>query len=81
MAKENLTKSTDLAVHDGAHGGKRMKSKPVSSICENDIPEINAILAKQDTVNLTPGPNGTVKIIHIRRKIVKTVQGNDCAKS
>lgn len=58
-----------------------MKSKPVSSIGINDIPAINSILAKQDTVNLTPGPNGTVKIIHIRRKIVKTVQGDDCTKS
>lgn len=58
-----------------------MKNKQVSAICADDIPEINAILAKQDTVNLTPGPNGTVKIIHIRRKIVKTVQGNDCTKS
>ena len=58
-----------------------MSKKQVSAISAKDIPEINAVLAKEDTVNLTPGPNGTVKIIHIKRKIVKTVQGNDCAEN
>lgn len=58
-----------------------MNKKPVSAIHADDLPEINAVLAKEDTVNLIPGPNGTVKIVHIKRKIVKTVQGNDCAKS
>ena len=55
--------------------------KAVSAITSEDIPEINAVLAKEDTVNLVPGANGSVKIVHIKRKIVKTVQGNDCAKS
>ena len=58
-----------------------MSNKPASEITADDLPAINAILAKQDTVNLTPGPNGTVKIIHIRRKIVKTTQGKACVKS
>lgn len=58
-----------------------MSKKQVSAISTDDIPDINAVLAKEDTVNLIPGPNGTVKIVHIKRKIVKTVQGNDCTEN
>lgn len=57
-----------------------MSKKIPSKITAADLPEINSVLAKQDTVNLIPGPNGSVKIVHIKRKIVKTVQGNDCAE-
>lgn len=54
-----------------------MGKKPTSAIHTYDLPEINAVLAKEDTVQLIPGPNGTVKIVHIKRKIIKTVQ-NEC---
>lgn len=57
------------------------KSKQASAITAADLPEINAVLAKEDTVNLIPGPNGTVKIVHIKRKIVKTTQGSDCVNA
>ena len=60
---------------------KEKANMKVSSISAEDIQEINAILAKQDTAQLIPGKNGTTKIVHLRRKIVKTVQGNDCTKS
>ena len=41
---------------------------------------INRILEKGDRVELIPGPENSVKIIHIKRKIVKTGQEKDCSK-
>jgi len=34
------------------------------------IRAIEKILAKGDRVELIPGPNGTVKVLHIRRSVV-----------
>lgn len=34
------------------------------------IKAIESILSKGDRVELIPGPNGTVKVIHIKRKTV-----------
>ncbi len=53
-----------------------MDEKTIFEAVKNAAP----VLMKGDRVELIPGPNGTVKIIHIKRKIVKTVQGKDCTK-
>lgn len=37
-----------------------------------DLPYINAIVKKGDRAEVGPGPNGTVKISHVRRTIVKS---------
>lgn len=55
-----------------------MKNKVPSEITAEDLPEINAILARENTVHIIPGPNGSAKIIDIRRKVVKHVQRKDC---
>lgn len=41
---------------------------------------IKNILEKGDRVELIPGPQRSVKIVHIKRKIVKTGQEKDCSK-
>lgn len=41
---------------------------------------VESILSRGDRVELIPGPNGSVKIIHIKRKIVKPEQKKDCSK-
>ena len=41
---------------------------------------IKAILDKGDRVELIPGPNGSVKIIHIKREIIKTGREKDRPK-
>lgn len=46
--------------------------KPVSEATVDDLPIINAIIAKGDRAEVGPGPNGTIKISHVRRKIVKS---------
>lgn len=48
------------------------KAKPVSAITAEDLPTINAIIAKGDRAEVGPGPNGTVKISHVKRIIVKS---------
>lgn len=48
---------------------------------EKIIKAIEAVIEKGDRVELIPGPNGTVKVIHIKRKIVKTGQEKDCPKN
>lgn len=37
-----------------------------------DLPYINAIVRKGDRAEVGPGPNGTIKISHVKRKIVKS---------
>lgn len=39
-------------------------NKPVSAITADDIPAINAILAKEDSVWIQPYKNGDTKILH-----------------
>lgn len=41
---------------------------------------IDAVLAKGDRVELIPGPNGSVKVIHIKRKTVKTELVKECSE-
>lgn len=47
---------------------------------ENIIQAIVSVLAKGDRVELIPGPDNSIKVIHIKRKIVKPEQGKDCSK-
>lgn len=54
--------------------------KAVSVVTAEDLPSINAVIAKGDRVEIGPGPNGTVKIVHIKRKFIKSGQGKDCPK-
>ena len=46
--------------------------KPVSAITADDLPTINAIIAKGDRAEVGPGPNGTIKISRVKRFIVKS---------
>jgi len=55
-------------------------TKAVGVVTLDDIPTINAVIAKGDRVEIGPGPNGTVKIVHIKRKFIKSGQGKDCPK-
>lgn len=54
--------------------------KAVSEVTQDDLPAINAVIAKGDRVEIGPGPNCTVKIVHIKRKFLKSGQGKDCLK-
>lgn len=47
-------------------------AKPVSAITADDLPLINAIIAKGDRAEVGPGLNGTIKISHVKRVIVKS---------
>lgn len=47
---------------------------------EKTIEAIKRVLAKGDRVELIPGPNGSVKIIHIKRKTVKTEHIKECSE-
>jgi len=55
-------------------------SKVISAVTAGDLPAINAVIAKGDRVEIGPGPNGMVKIVHIKRKFIKSGQGKDCSK-
>lgn len=46
--------------------------KPIPTATVDDLPTINAIIAKGDRAEIGPGPNGTVKISHVKRVIVKS---------
>lgn len=48
------------------------KGKPLSVLMQEDLPAINTVLAKGDRVEIGPGPNGTVKIMHVKREYLKT---------
>lgn len=50
-------------------------------LTEHNIKAAESVLAKGDRVELIPGPNGSVKIIHIKRQIVKIGQEKDCLES
>lgn len=47
-------------------------TKPVPAATVEDLPLINAIIAKGDRAEVGPGPNGTIKISHVKRVIVKS---------
>ena len=47
---------------------------------EKQIKAIESVLAKGDRVELIPGPNDSVKIIHIKRKTVKTEHIKECSE-
>lgn len=47
-------------------------TKPVPEVTADVLPIINAIIAKGDRAEVGPGPNGTVKISHVKRVIVKS---------
>lgn len=42
----------------------------VVAMSETVIRAIEAILAKGDRAEVLPGPNGTVKVIHVKRSVV-----------
>lgn len=48
------------------------EKKPVSIATVDDLPIINAIIAKGDRAEVGPGPNGTIKISHVKRVIIKS---------
>ena len=45
---------------------------------EKTIKTIESILSKGDRAELIPGPGGTVKVIHIKRKTVKGEYIKEC---
>lgn len=49
-------------------------------LTEKQIKSVESVLSKGDRAELIPGPNGTVKVLHIRRTIVNTGQEADCPK-
>ncbi len=46
--------------------------KTVSAMTADDIPLVNAIIARGDRAEVGPGPNGTIKISRVKRTIVNT---------
>lgn len=46
--------------------------KPVSALELGDFQAINTVLAKGDRVEIGPGPDGTVKIVRVKREYLKT---------
>lgn len=50
----------------------KKSTKPISAATVDDLPLINAIIAKGDRAEVGPGPNGTIKISHVKRVIVKS---------
>lgn len=46
--------------------------KPVSALESGDLPAINTVLAKGDRVEIGPGPDGTVKVVRVKREYLKT---------
>lgn len=51
---------------------KTIKTAVDGPVTAADLPYINAIVRKGDRAEVGPGPNGTVKISHVKRKIVKS---------
>lgn len=47
-------------------------NKPIPTATVDDLPIINSIIAKGDQAEVGPGPNGTIKISHVKRTIVKS---------
>ena len=48
------------------------KTKHVPTVTVDDLPLINAIIAKGDRAEVGPGPHGTIKISRVKRVIVKS---------
>lgn len=51
---------------------KTIKTAEDGPVTAADLPYINAIVRKGDRAEVGPGPNGTVKISHVKRTIVKS---------
>lgn len=51
---------------------KTIKVSDEGPVTVKDLPYINAIVKKGDRAEVGPGPNGTVKISHVKRTIVKS---------
>lgn len=47
----------------------KLQEKPV--LTAQHIAAIEKVLTEGDRVELIPGPNGSIKILHIKRKVVK----------
>lgn len=45
-------------------------------IDEKTIEAIEAVLSKGDTVQVVPGPGGTLKVIHVKREIIYDTKKN-----
>lgn len=50
---------------------KIVKAAEDGPVTAADLPYINTIVRKGDRAEVGPGPNGTVKISHVKRVIVK----------
>lgn len=46
------------------------KTDETGRVTISDLEHINAIIRKGDRVEIGPGPNGSIKIMQIKRKIV-----------
>lgn len=53
----------------------------VGPITPADLPYINAIVRKGETVEIRPGPDNTAKIMEVKRKFVNTGRELDHPKS
>lgn len=51
---------------------KIIKSAESGPVTAADLPYINAIVRKGDRAEVGPGPNGTIKISHVKRTIIKS---------
>lgn len=51
---------------------KIVKAAEDGPVTAADLPYINTIVRKGDRAEVGPGPNGTVKISHVKRVIVKS---------
>lgn len=60
---------------------KMIKNQVDGPVTMEDLPYINAIVSKGDRAEVGPGPNGTVKISHVKRTIVKSGRGKDRPKN
>jgi len=51
---------------------KIIKAAEDGPVTAADLPYINAIVRKGDRAEVGPGANGTIKISHVKRTIVKS---------
>lgn len=51
---------------------KIVKVAEYGPVTAADLPYINTIVRKGDRAEVGPGPNGTIKISHVKRTIVKS---------
>lgn len=77
MAGEGLSVEKIEDSRFGQEQGKerecRTEKKQIAyRLTAHHIAAAETVLNKGDRVELVPGPDGTVKILHTRRKIVKT---------